>query len=423
MSLSEFVRVDGYKITDTFKHLDKGYVLLALAPTAETAEKMFCYRCGGELGDEVSRHRLKLKYLPLFSYQTFFVLWRRKGHCVGCKKIRSERLSFISEVSPHLTKAYEKTIEELTEIAPVSGVAEISGEESSTIWRIDFRRMQRLLKLYKIPHATHISVDEVYARKKSREGDTRNDRFFTIITDMKTRKVIWVTDSRRKEGLDAFYQKIGPEACSKIQVVAQDQHEDYRQSTLQHCKNATIVYDKFHVLKSFNKALDEARKTIIKMSNLTNAKAKKFKGAFKYILMTKDSKRTPAERLSLEEAKKEINIFIDMEMIKEAVYRVFTEDTEKKAEDTFDQLGEWIRQAGIPELKKWYAHLARRWEHVAAYYRSPTTSALSEGVNNVIKTVKRRAFGYRNMAYFKLKIMQVCGHLKSKVLENQPLGT
>jgi hypothetical protein len=221
VSLSEFLRVDGYKITDTFKHLDQGYVLVALAPTGVSAEKMCCYRCGGELGEEDSRHRLKLKYLPLFSYQTFFVLWRRKGHCAGCKKIRSEKLSFISEVSPHLTKAYEKTIEELTEIAAVSGVADVSGEESSTIWRIDFRRMQRLVKLYKTPEATHISVDEVYARKKSRDGDTRNDRFFTIITDMKTRKVIWVTDSRRKEVLDAFYQKIGPEACAKIQVVAE----------------------------------------------------------------------------------------------------------------------------------------------------------------------------------------------------------
>jgi transposase len=64
-----------------------------------------------------------------------------------------------------------------------------------------------------------------------------------------------------------------------------------------------------------------------------------------------------------------------------------------------------------------HAHLARRWKHVAAYYRYPTTSTLSEGVNNVIKTVKRRPFGYRNMEKFKLKIMQVRGHLNPNVLE------
>ena len=54
------------------------------------------------------------------------------------------------------------------------------------------------------------------------------------------------------------------------------------------------------------------------------------------------------------------------------------------------------------------------------------TSALSEGHNNVIKMLKRRAFGYRNMEYFRLKIMQVCGYLNSRycpvpsLLGNQP---
>ena len=101
----------------------------------------------------------------------------------------------------------------------------------------------------------------------------------------------------------------------------------------------------------------------------------------------------------------------NLELIKEALTQVF------------DQLGNWIREAGIPPLKSWYEHLASRWQHVAAYYLAPTTSALSEGIKNVIKMVKRRAFSYRNMEYFKLKIMQVCGYLRSKMLENQASGT
>ncbi len=72
-------------------------------------------------------------------------------------------------------------------------------------------------------------------------------------------------------------------------------------------------------------------------------------------------------------------------------------------------------------LKLWYTRLAHRWQHVAAYYLAPTTSALSEGVNNVIKMVKRRAFGYRNMEYFKLKIMQVSGLLRSNYVMYQGL--
>jgi transposase len=50
------------------------------------------------------------------------------------------------------------------------------------------------------------------------------------------------------------------------------------------------------------------------------------------------------------------------------------------------------------------------------YFRYRVTSALSEGQNNVIKMLKRRAFGYRNMFYFRLKIMQCCGYLNSRFI-------
>lgn len=417
MSLSDFIRVDGFKVTETFKHLDEGYVLVSVAPDEDTEMQPKCCRCNAPLTQIVARHRLRVKYLPLFSYDAFLVLWRRKGHCKPCKKIRSERIPFLSEASPHISKAYEKTLEDLTEIASVAGVAKVSGEDKSTLWRIDFRRMQRLLAKYKIPSVTHISVDEVYARKKKRSGETRNDRFFTVITDMKTRRVIWITDSRRKEGLDKFYQKIGPDECAKIKVVAQDQHEDYRKSTVEHCKNATIVYDRFHVIKSFNKALDEARKLIIKMFDIRGERAKKLKGHFKYVLSMKSAKRTAADHQSLKEAVAENKLFFHLDLIKEAVIQVFNQTNLEGAEKMFIQAGNWIKETGFPPLKSWYAHLAARWEHVAAYYSAPTTSALSEGVNNVIKSIKRRGFGYRNMEYFKLKILQVCGLLQSSLIE------
>lgn len=56
------------------------------------------------------------------------------------------------------------------------------------------------------------------------------------------------------------------------------------------------------------------------------------------------------------------------------------------------------------------------WATVKNYFRFRVTSALSEGINNVIKMLKRRAFGYRNMEYFRLKILQVCGYLNSRFI-------
>ena len=90
MSLADFVHLEGYKVAETYKHLDAGYVLVAVEPTRQ---EMACKRCGTCLQGQHSQHRLKAKFLPLFTYDAFIVCWRRKGFCPSCKKIRSEEIA------------------------------------------------------------------------------------------------------------------------------------------------------------------------------------------------------------------------------------------------------------------------------------------------------------------------------------------
>ena len=113
-----------------------------------------------------------------------------------------------------------------------------------TCYRVDKFILNRLLQGYEIPEVTHISVDEVYARskKQQKEHETRDDLFLTVIVDLKTHKVIWVSQSRRKEALDTFFAMIGEEGCEKIKVVATDQHEGYNRSVKEHCKHAKVYF-------------------------------------------------------------------------------------------------------------------------------------------------------------------------------------
>jgi transposase len=82
----------------------------------------------------------------------------------------------------------------------------------------------------------------------------------------------------------------------------------------------------------------------------------------------------------------------------------------------FDEVGDWIWQAQFKPLMRWHNQLEAGWETLKNYFEWRVTTSLSEGINNVIKSIKRRGFGYRNMQYFKLKIMQVCGYLNSKFI-------
>ena len=141
-------------------------------------------------------------------------------------------------------------------------VSHLESVDKMSCYRVDKYILQRLLQGYKIPKVTHISVDEVYARgpRQLKENENREDLFLTVIVDHRTRKVIWVSPSRRKEALDAFFEIIGKEACAEIKVVTCDQHRGYAESVREYCSEADLVWDKFHLVQAFNEALNEERK-------------------------------------------------------------------------------------------------------------------------------------------------------------------
>ena len=146
-------------------------------------------------------------------------------------KSRLEVVNFLSDETPHLTKRYSFLLGRICEISQIARVAELMVHSKMTMWRVDLERMERYFESYTLPpNLTHLSVDEVYAKATKGDGENRNDFFFTVITDLKSGKVIWVQNSCRKSALDAFFRVLGSVNYAGIEVVATDQHDDYAKS-------------------------------------------------------------------------------------------------------------------------------------------------------------------------------------------------
>jgi transposase len=360
---------------------------------------------------------MRLEAMPILGFQVFVFLWREKRHCPHCRKARSERIEFVAEETPHLTQEYAWWIGRLCEISPVSRVAELIRQNETTIWRLDLARMRRMLAHYRIPNVRKISVDEVYARKKPKfPNESRDERFFTVISDLETRRVIWVAESRKKEALDQFFLLIGKDACSQIEVVATDQHEGYAASIAEHCPRATHVWDRFHLMQVFLEAVNETRKSIHGEQSPGSILQERTRGQYRYLFLKKAGRRTPEEKRHIDEVLLENRDCSRLELIKKRMLSLFDCQTESEALPIWQEIGDWIWQAGFKPLMRWYANLEPQWKRLANYFRFRVTSALSEGINNVIKTLKRRAYGYKNMEYFRLKILQHCGYLNSRYI-------
>jgi len=84
---------------------------------------------------------MNLKHLPIFNFDCKIIFYRDKGYCISCKKVRSEYLAFLAKETPHLSKEYSWWLGRLTEISTVSRVAELTGNDQNTLWRINYDRL------------------------------------------------------------------------------------------------------------------------------------------------------------------------------------------------------------------------------------------------------------------------------------------
>jgi transposase len=374
-----------------------------------------CGRCGGELGAYNDQYQIRAKHLRMMGWQVEVVFWREKRHCPNCKKVRAEKIDFICEASPHITEELAWWLTRLSEITSVFGVSKLENIDKMTCYQVDKYILRRLLQGYKIPKVTRIAVDEVYARgpKQQKADETRDDLFLTVIVDLKTHKVIWVSKSRRKEALDEFFKLIGPEACTEISAVATDQHAGYSESVREYCPKATIVWDRFHLVQKFNEALNEDRREELEKVDPEGEMGDLMNGKYRYVFLTKMKNRRKKDIAHINEVMRLNEKMAKLELIKEHFHKLFDCVSGVEAKVMMAEIYQWAWDAGASNIWKWINSI-RAEDRFWNYFDYRITTGLSEGINRVIKGIKWQAFGYKDMAYFALKILQKAGYLNHR---------
>lgn len=373
-----------------------------------------CNCCGHQLGNMHDRYWVKARHLKAFNWNVSVCFFREKRYCENCKKVRSEWIDWLCPTSPHMTLELAWWINRLSEVTSVLSVSKLEAIDKMTCYKVDKNILQRLLQGYDIPTVTHISVDEVYARSpvQQKETETRDDLFLTVIVDHKTRKVIWVSQSRRKEALDLFFNMIGPDACQRIKVVTCDQHRGYAESVEQYCPQADIVWDRYHLVHNFNEALNEERKIEWeKIKHLSDDDL--MHGKYKYVYLTKSKNRSSKDKQHIEEVMTRNHRIAQLEFIKEHFHKMFEVTEVDIGRQMLNECYEWSLEIKARYLAKFFWSLIDKKELIN-YFIHKMTSGLSEGINRAIKGLKWQAYGYKDMVYFALKIMQKCGYLNNQ---------
>ena len=216
--------------------------------------------------------------------------------------------------------------------------------------------------------------------------------------------MIFVGDGKGGDALDPFWRRLR-RARTKVKAVAMDMSPAYISAVLDHLPDATIVFDHFHVIKLFNDKLSDLRRDLYRETKESLRKVV-LKGT-RWLLLKNPENLDPdkKEKERLAEALKLNEPLSCAYYLKEDLRQIWLQPSKEVAEKVFI---DWIKRAratGVKMLKKFADTLAGYKSGILAYYDHRISSAPLEGTNNKIKTMKRMAYGFRDMEFFKLKIM------------------
>lgn len=406
-SIKKRLNIPEYKITDILSETNKE-IHIKLEPYKR--KKFICSGC--RQVHKIGQHGIEktiVEDLPIFGKRVYLHVTKRRYKCPADKNIHIEETAWLKKWS-RVTKRFAEQINRLTAITTNQEAGWFFGLDDETVYRIDKEMLveQYNAKLIPPPAAINISVDEVSYKKYH--------RYLTNVVDTDERVVIWNDKGRKTEVLDRYYDGIGEDNCKRIESVALDGARTFIGSTVKYAVNALIVYDKFHIMQKLNWAVDMARKQELRKArkennneliDLINCKQR-------FILLKKKTNLTDKQADYLQKLC-EINEPIYKAMIlKESFLKVYDYQIPEEAQSYLEN---WIKDATLSTVETFKilaSSFKDKLQYIINWFRKKISSAISEGINNKIKRLKRMAYGYRDVEYFKLKIHQHCGYLNPR---------
>lgn len=358
-------------------------------------DKLHCPECGSRNLVLRGCSPRKFRMVPIGSKVVFLELNVQRVACKRCDVVRQVDLGF-ADSRFFYTRAFERYVLDLSKRMTILDVARHLSVSWDTVKDIQKRYLKKKFSRPPLKDLRYMAIDEIAVSK--------GHRYLTVVLDLESGAVVFVGDGKGAEALLPFWKRLNhAHAC--IEAVAIDMSPAYMSAVMSHLPKAAIVFDHFHVVKLFNDKLSDLRRDLYREAK-DQLQKDVLKGT-RWLLLKRsdhlDVKKGEKERL--DEALRLNQPLYTAYYLKEELREVWTQSGKKHAEKVLD---EWIRKAsssGIAMLKTMAKTLSAYKSGILAYYDYPISTGPLEGTNNKIKTMKRQAYGFRDMEFFKLKIM------------------
>jgi len=341
----------------------------------------------------------RIRDFPLWGRRCWLEVALARVWCGRCGAVVVERLEWV-EPYARQTLRYERYVASLCGLMPVLDVARLEGVGKNTVYEIDRRWLERREALRPEREVKRLGIDEIAIRKQH--------HYATVFYDLERREVIGLVASRRERAVSGFFRRWGRARCRAVEAVCMDLWSPYLNAVRRHLKRAEVVFDKFHVYGYLSEAIEALRRH--EQGAAHEAMAKLLKGT-RWLWLKAPGSLKRKEKYTLAEIMR-VNRRLARAYILREDFEGFYACADREEASRFLQA--WTTRCVRSRLEPFIklARRLRRWSAgILAYFTHRITNGVSEGINNKIKVLKRRAYGFHDLRYFMLKILEATGAL------------
>jgi transposase len=347
-----------------------------------------CPWCGTET-DQIHDYRMqRIKDIASFGKNVYLHLRKRRYVCGSCGKRFYEKNNFLPRYHRMTNRKNARIIEDFRDTVSASYIAKKHNISVSTALRY-FNLVSYSCK--KLPEV--LSIDEF-------KGNADGEKYQTILTDPKNRKIIDILPNRKESDLIRYFRQF--ENRKEVKYFIMDMNPHFREVAEICFPKATIVIDRYHVTRQVIWALERVRKEVQKH---LSAEWRRFCKHSKALL------NKPPQKLSDEERQK-LRIILGLSTRLEHAYYLKNDFLflmhSPNSEVAEELLSDWIVSAENAHLPEFYecTRAIHNWsKYILNSFDVPYTNGYTEGCNNKTKVLKRVCYGVRNFARFRSRIL------------------
>jgi len=388
---------------------ESGTVFLEIRETPQLWELVRCPQDGSLVFCYDHTEVLTWRHLNVFQHRCEITCRLPRGQCRHCGHVLRVRPPW-EGLSTHFTKEFEAFALLLMREMPMSKVGEVVGETDTRLWRMLFRQVDAAYAEADFSNVCCVGVDELSVRK--------GHEYISVFADLVRKRVLFATEGRdHSVWLDfvAALEKHNGHRHSITQA-SMDMSQAYQNGVAENCRNAQVVFDKFHVIAHANKAVDEVRRAEVRLGG---------KGVWEALYKSQWLWRKNPENLTENEQTRLAKIdqknlrtakAYQMRLVLQDIYRSPEATTARRRFGVWCRWVRWVARQQPKNLLRAMVRVAEMVEkHLAgilAHWKWGVTNVFLEGLNSVFSATKRKARGYRSTTHLITMLYLVAGKLR-----------